>query len=244
MIGALKKILPAWQPAVHEKNAVDAYNLWCERYDDQPGNLMLDLDNDVFGKLLQGLEMNNKQVADIGCGTGRHWPKMYRQSPAGLTGFDVSAGMLGCLKAKFPDADIQVISDDSFPQIPDNSYDVIVSTLTVAHIENIEQALQAWSRMLKYQGDIIITDFHPDALAYGGKRTFEYQKKKIAIQNFVHYVRDLKELLMQEGFRLVAMEERYVDENVKHYYQAKNALQVYERFNGSKMIYGMHLKRG
>ena len=62
---------------VKEKQSVEAYDLWAENYDAQPGNLMLDMDEKVFVELLSEISIEGKQVADIGCGTGRHWPKMF-----------------------------------------------------------------------------------------------------------------------------------------------------------------------
>ena len=50
-----------------------AYDLWSEKYDHQPDNLMLALDEEIFSALLEGLNLQNKIIADIGCGTGRHW---------------------------------------------------------------------------------------------------------------------------------------------------------------------------
>jgi len=246
MIETLKKIIgrSVSRPAVVEKNSVEAYDLWSDEYDAQPGNLMLVLDELVFSGLLYAIDIKNKHVADIGCGTGRHWDKIFKKAPASLTGFDVSQGMLNRLQAKFPEAKIQQITDNLFSEIPDASYDVIVSTLTVAHIEDLGSALKAWCRILKEKGDIIITDFHPNALAYGGKRTFEHQKKQIAVQNFVHYVADIKIELLKYKLQLVSIDERVVDESMKHYYTAKNALPVYEKFKGSKIIYGIHLRRG
>jgi len=246
MFGTLKRIIGrgGYQAALQEKNSVDAYNLWAENYDRQPGNLMLDLDNEIFTVLLAGIDLSHKQVADIGCGTGRHWNKIFACNPQSLTGFDVSPGMLDRLQAKFPQANTQVIKDNLFTGVADASFDAIISTLTVAHIKDIEQALRAWCRILKDDSDLIITDFHPDAIAFGGKRTFEHEKKQVAVQNFVHYVGEIRAMLLKYGFSLVRIEERKVDEPLKHYYMAKNALPVYEKFKGSKIIYGMHLKRG
>jgi hypothetical protein len=42
---------------------------------------------------------------------------------------------------------------------------------------------------------------------------------------------------------VVRKQEKIVDESVKHYYAAKNALPVYEKFKGSRIIYGIHLRR-
>lgn len=227
-----------------EKNSAEAYDLWSANYDAQPGNLMLDLDEILFSKLLDKTILQNKAVADIGCGTGRHWPKIFQKRPLSLTGFDVSEGMLNKLKEKFPDADIHKITDDLFSTIGDDTFDVIVSTLTIAHIENLEQTLLAWCRILKTNGEIIITDFHPKLLAFGGKRTFRYNNMKLAVRNFVHSVNTIKDIFKENGFRVLAEEEIMIDESVKHYYTQQNALAVYEQFKNFPVIYGIHLKRG
>jgi ubiquinone/menaquinone biosynthesis C-methylase UbiE len=226
-----------------EKGSVEAYDIWSVNYDDQPGNLMLDLDDTLFSDLLRGLNLAKKKVADIGCGTGRHWDKLLKHKPKILTGFDVSAGMLKRLEQKFPEAQTYQITDNLFADVHDQSYDVIISTLTIAHIKNIEEALQAWCRILKPGGDIIITDFHPSTLAYGGKRTFKHHNKQIAVQNYVHQLSDIKEIMLNNNCTLIAHEEVKIDEKVKHYYANQNALHVYESYKGFPIIYGLHFKK-
>jgi len=228
---------------IPEKDAGEAYNIWSAQYDAQPANLMMDLDEQVFGRLLNRVVLTNKGVADIGCGTGRHWAKMQQQHPARLAGFDVSAGMLERLRAKFGSAETHLISDNLFSDIPNGSFDVIVSTLTMAHIQNLQEALLSWSCILKPQSDILITDFHPDALATGGKRTFKSGHQTIAIKNFVHHIDCIVDILAVNGFELAYREQIPVDASMKHYYEQHNALHVYEKFEGMPMIYGLHLQR-
>ncbi len=228
---------------IEDKDVVEAYDIWAENYDLQPGNLMLDLDEILFAKLLANLNLENKAIADIGCGTGRHWAKIFQQNPESLTGFDVSPGMLKKLSDKFPEAKTYVIADNNFEDIANDTYDAILSTLTVAHIEGIEDALQTWCRIIKKHGDMIITDFHPNALASGGKRTFRHGNKHIAVQNFVHTTDIIKQIILKEGFTVIAHQEIKVDETVKHYYEQQNALHVYEKFKGQSIIYGIHFRR-
>ena len=229
---------------IEERPSEEAYDLWSANYDRQPGNLMLDMDEALFPELLGGLLLEGKEVADIGCGTGRHWAKLFQANPQRLTGFDVSGGMLQRLQEKYPEAHTRKITDNRFADVPDGCFDVIVSTLTVAHIQNLDEALKAWSRILKPTADIIITDFHPDVLANGGKRTFRHGNRSMAVENFVHHVHEIEQLLTSQGFKVVQRKERVIDESVKHYYQAQHALPVYEQFTGARMIYGLHLSRG
>ncbi len=245
MIQTVKKYIKqhVFPSRTQEKGVVEAYDLWADNYDAQPGNLMLDLDDKIIINLFADVEFKNKEVADIGCGTGRHWAKVFRKSPASLTGFDVSQGMLDKLTAKFPSAQTYRITDNHFSAIPDHTYDVVLSTLTVAHIADMEEALNAWSRIAKLNSDIIITDFHPDALAFGGKRTFRHQNAQIAVQNFVHPTDTIKNILLKQGFHAVNEVEKRVDESVECYYREQNALHVYEKFKGFPIIYGIHFKR-
>ena len=246
MIDTLKKYIrkSIGSNKIKERNVVEAYDIWAPEYDSQPGNLMLDLDELVFTELLNSIDLESKYIADIGCGTGRHWSKLRQKDIAGLTGFDLSPGMLSMLKEKFPETETHVITDNRFTSVTDKTYDLIVSTLTVAHIKNIDEALAAWSRILMDSGDIIITDFHPSALASGGQRTFKHGNGHIAVQNFVHSTATIISILEKHNFELVAKLEKTVDETVKHYYQAQNAMHVYEKFKGFPIIYGLHFRRG
>ncbi|MDN3548000.1 class I SAM-dependent methyltransferase [Mucilaginibacter aquaedulcis] len=246
MLGTIKNYIQnrVSGKAVTEKSAVEAYDLWSDDYDKQPDNLMLHLDGKLFYYLISQINIQGKQVADIGCGTGRHWSVIFDKQPGALTGFDVSGGMLQKLKEKYPQAQIRQITDNLFSDVPDETYDVIISTLTVAHIENIEEALQSWTRLLKSGGDMIITDFHPHTLAFGGKRTFKHNNAVMTVRNYVHPIYTIKDVLLRNNFQLMSQEEIKIDESMKPFYTKQNAMHVFEKYNGFPVIYGIHLKKG
>jgi ubiquinone/menaquinone biosynthesis C-methylase UbiE len=243
MLSALKGYLQNKISSPPEKPVVEAYDAWSGTYDFQPGNLMLDLDEQLFTELVKNTDLQNKRVADIGCGTGRHWQKLYSLKPNLIIGFDVSEGMLNQLKRKFPAALTQHITDNLLTMAPNEFADCLISTLTIAHIKNIDEAIAAWSRITKKGGDLFITDFHPAILARGGKRSFKHQGKSISVTNYVHPLKKVKSIFSKHGFIIVKQEEKYVDEEVKHYYETQNALHVYERYKGMPVIYGLHLKK-
>jgi ubiquinone/menaquinone biosynthesis C-methylase UbiE len=226
-----------------EKESTEAYNLWAPQYDNQPDNLMLHLDNEVFDQLLHGIELKDKVVIDVGCGTGRHWHNIIDKAPAQLVGYDVSNGMLSELRRKFPDAEVQLASDTLLTGIMDNTVDVIISTLTIAHIENIDETFSAWARVLKSGGEVLLTDFHPAVLGQGGKRDFTANNERVVIRNFVHPVGVVKATAAENELQPVIFIERFIDERVREFYHKQNALHVYERFKGMPIIYGIHLQK-
>lgn len=226
-----------------ELNAATAYDQWAGFYDDQPGNLMMDLDESIFSELLNAVSLAGKTVVDIGCGTGRHWKKIMAGNPSRLVGFDVSKKMLEQLTHKFPTAEVY-LSDGTFNELKNETADLLVSTLTIAHIENLDTTFSEWNRILKPGGDMIITDYHPDALAHGAKRTFSHESKTVVIKNHVHSTSKIRLLAKQLGYKEMRFVERNIDETVKTYYEQQDALEVFERFKNTPIIYGIHLKKG
>ncbi len=240
MLSKIRQLVSRVFP-LQETEVKEAYDIWAQSYDAQPDNLMLALDEKVFNELVERLSFYNKVIADVGCGTGRHWAKLYAKEPNRLIGYDVSQGMLKALKEKFPKAEIHQLTSNHLEELENESCDVIVSTLAAAHIEDIADAFTEWKRVLKTGGHIIITDYHPDTLAKGGNRTFTHNGKLIAVRNYVHPLIEIWSIANELGFKVDRFIEKQIDESVRHYYEKQNAIKVYEKFKGSSIIYGAHL---
>lgn len=243
MASVLRMIFGSKSSEPVEKAVGPAYDLWSASYDHQPGNLVFDMDEDLFCRFLARIDIKDKVVADIGCGTGRHWPSIFARSPSSLQGFDVSDGMLSRLKRKFPGADVVKIGEDGIPALDETSVDLVVSTLALGHIAEPEPALKAWCAALKRGGALILTDFHPEALIRGAKRTFVYRHKPVHVRSYVHPVAMVEGMLKENGLATEEKAEHLVDRSVRHYYEQKNALAVYEKFRGIPMVYGMICKK-
>src|SRR4051812_26702194 len=91
---------------VRETEPEAAYDLWAKAYDHQPLNLVLSLDKELFARMTEQITIRDREVIDVGCGTGRHWYNLLTQRPARLVGYDVSREMLRMLKLKFPGQEI------------------------------------------------------------------------------------------------------------------------------------------
>lgn len=220
-----------------------AYDLWASTYDTQPGSLMMDFDEEVFHSLLKSVDLKDKIIADIGCGTGRHWKKMLEQDPKQLIGYEVSVRMLNKLKEKFPKAVTHLMTNHRLHSLDDTSCDVLVSNLTISHIEDLEQAFKEWDRVLKPAADILITESNPELLAKGEERVFTYRNKTITIRSFVHPVEKIRAIAKQLNWQESAFTEKFIDDSVKEYYENQYALSLYEKFKGTSLVYGIHFKK-
>jgi ubiquinone/menaquinone biosynthesis C-methylase UbiE len=237
-----RRLLNLWA-VKKETAATGAYNLWAADYDSQPDNLMLALDEEIFTALLADIAVAGTVVVDVGCGTGRHWKKILSHHPKKITGFDVSENMLAMLQQKFPGSETYIIKNNLLQPLQNNSCQLLISTLTIAHIENAPAALLEWTRVLAPGGSIIITDYHPAALAKGAQRSFKHNNKTLAIKNYVHPVDTIIAVAKQLNLQDCRLIEKNIDDSMRQYYEKQNALHVFEKWKGTPVIYGLHLKK-
>lgn len=228
--------------SVPETDPAEAYDCWAENYDHQPDNLVLALDEKIFDTLIKLTGKAHPNILDVGCGTGRHWKRLLALTPAKLVGYDVSAEMLAVLSRKFAGADLHLQSGQ-FLNEQDGSFDLVVSTLTLAHIPDAKLAIAEWFRVLKLGGHIILTDFHPEALSKGGRRTFLYKGERVSVKNHIHPLPKVLSSAIAMGLELLHLVERHTDESVREWYMKQDALPLYEKFYGTPIIYGCCLKK-
>ncbi len=222
---------------------VEAYRIWSESYDSEKDNLMLYYDDIILRKLIYETNLKSKVILDYGCGTGRHWKEFLKFEPAKIIGCDISPEMLVKLKSKYVNAEVHLISNNMLSFLENNCCDVLISTLVIAHIKNVEELFVEWNRVLKNSGSIIITDFHPDLLSSGGARTFQTSNGVITIENYVHSVSEIERSMSSFGFKTIDLIEKKIDEDVKRFYEKQNALNVYNKFKGTSFIFGIHFSR-
>jgi len=239
----LDKIKTKIKNLLYTKHPVAAYNLLAATYDKQKGNLLMELDEQLLDKMLSRADLKGKSVVDLGCGTGRHWNKLFDHGVQKVIGVDSSKKMLEVLLGKFPTAETHLAIGSKMKEVKDLSADTIVSNLTIGYIKDIETAFREWHRILKKGGEIIITEYHPAVLQMGGGRTFKHNNKTIAVVNFVHTLGKVRALAAQMNWKETGFSEKSIDESLRDYYADQNALTTYEKFKGTKLIYGLHFTK-
>lgn len=219
-----------------------AYDLWSSTYDQERDNLLVDLDERLFTRLLERISLQGKVVVDVGCGTGRHWAKLMAKEPARLIGYDTSAGMLARLREKYPLAEVHRVDDHQLQGLPRESCDVVASTLALGHISDVAAALGEWARVMKPGGHALITDLHPKAAALS-RCTFEHRGTVHAVRLHVHPLTAIQDAARANQLTTVGFEVAPVDDTSREYFAARNALDSYERVRGVPFIYGLHLRK-
>jgi ubiquinone/menaquinone biosynthesis C-methylase UbiE len=223
---AIRRFVSREQPL----DAAQAYDLWARSYDSQSDNLLIYLDDQVFAAMNEGISYEGKVIADIGCGTGRHWGNLFSKKPSRLIGYDVSKKMLRILRQKFPQAETHVLKGNSLQALPDGSCDIIISNLVIGYIEDLGEAFAEWNRVLKHNGVVMITELHPEALQKGsGVRSFSHDERTLQIKNYIHPLQKIGTLATALQWEALSYIERRVDESIRPFYLAQDAPHLYER---------------
>ncbi|HEY2380801.1 MAG TPA: class I SAM-dependent methyltransferase [Terriglobia bacterium] len=220
---------------------VEGYDRWAATYDAQAENVVFVLEAALFTELVSRIEIEGKTLVDVGCGTGRHWKEILSRYPARLIGVDPSHGMLERLKASHPDAHLLSSPGDRIAGIEDASCDVILSTLALAHIPSVAHAMREWSRILRAGGAILLTDFHPDAIQAGMKRTFTSGGETLEIEHHSTSLERLQEIALDERLTPLFVDERVIDESVRPFFERAQYLEAYDRNKNVALVFGMHL---
>ena len=132
--------------------------LWGEGYL-SPGGL------DEIKRLLSGIDLNNKQVLDIGCGAGGITMSLAKEFGAKrVTGIDVEKPVVETARSRVGTAglsdviEIKLVTPGPF-DFADESFDIVFSKDSIIHIADKEFLAREAYRMLKPQGWFVASDW-------------------------------------------------------------------------------------
>jgi ubiquinone/menaquinone biosynthesis C-methylase UbiE len=203
----LRRWLPFRGPGRH-LSPRDAYRLWSETYGLELEHPVFALESEIWGELLSKAAVAGKTVMDIGVGTGRHWNELVSLGPRDVYGVDISREMLDRLRARFPDATVYERTGTRLDAFSDASVDLIASSLMLGHVREVGDELREWTRILRDGGEIVYTDFHPEALEAGARRTFGYRGRIFEVESHCHAVPRLRALFASLHWEIEGFQER------------------------------------
>jgi len=208
-------------PEISKVDAREGYRLWAPSYAAETATSFLD--DELARGLLRGLPQTH--LLDAGCGVGRR----IRDIPNAI-GLDQSPEMLAAGEARNV-----VIGDVRTMPFASGCFDMIWCRLVLGHLPDALPAYHEFARVCMPGGYIFVTDFHPDAVAAGHRRTFNAAEGTVhEVEHYVHV--DHVQLAAQSGLTLVASSEGAVGPSVRKFYVSGIGLNAYKRDVGLKLV--------
>lgn len=143
-------------------------------------------------------DFKDKRVLDLGCGYGWHCIYAMEHGASSVVGVDISHKMLEVAKEKthFPQVEYKccAIEDVEFPE---ESFDVILSSLAFHYVADYEILVKKIYRILKSGGNLVFT-------AYGTQDWYYNEKEKYCIFRWIIIIMRANEQLCfgRKGYKI------------------------------------------
>jgi SAM-dependent methyltransferase len=153
--------------ATREVDASEGYARWAASY--APGhNPLIAVEEPRVAELLASLPVTT--ALDAGAGTGRHALAIARRGIP-VVALDQSPEMLAAVERAAHEEALPVetmVASLAAPlPLADERFDLIICALVLTHIPDLARAIGELARVLRPGGHLLVTDFHPAAVARG-----------------------------------------------------------------------------
>lgn len=184
-----------------------AYDDWSAVYD-ADNNATRDLNAEVLRGELEAF--TGKDVLEIGCGTGLNtvW---IAESARSVVAVDFSSGMLAKARERVRSDCVRFVQHDirnAWP-VTAASFDVVITTLVLEHIEHLDPIFVELKRVLRPGGMAYLAELHPERQRRGSQGRFATQDGSlILVSSTIHHEADYELAGMNAGLQLVCRKDR------------------------------------
>src|SRR6185369_3627903 len=182
---------------------IEAYRRWAPGWETDPSPIV-SLESRYLKSWLDGLD--GKTVFDLSCGPGR-WLAYARAQGAVVFGMDFCREMLLEARKKPGLAGRLALADTCRLPLASGCADIAVCALSLGHVFEMESAVSELARTVRRGGALLISDFHPDAIRRGWKRTFRSGGQSYEIETYPYTKERLIECASTAGLQLLDLVE-------------------------------------
>ncbi len=147
---------------VNRGDSLTGYRQWSATYD-EPRNDLFDCDEPIMHEILDKLPAG--VALDAACGTGRYAAYLAARGHK-VVGVDSSPDMLDRARARVPDGEF-LLGDLRQLPLPDDTVDIVVSGLALAHVPALGPVMAELARVLRPGGHLVISDAHHELVLRG-----------------------------------------------------------------------------
>ena len=174
----------------------DGYERWAPTYDHFPNPLLAREQRHVF-PLLPSLR--NRCVLDLACGTGRWLTRLLADDARLAVGVDLSSAMLRVAGEKKGLSGRVVQGDCLRLPFRPSTFDFSICSFALGHIQDLRSTAAEFSRVMKPDSDLFVTELHPEAYAKGWRTGFRDQQSAVQFHTLPHSAEDILRAFYSAG---------------------------------------------
>lgn len=178
---------PPYSDSISVQSAapVAGYTIWAPTYDtENQTNPLIPLEAVVLDELLKPAGSPGARALDAACGTGRQAPRLLSLGYE-VTGTDATHAMLEVARRRNPEATYLEGDVRALP-VPDGHFDLVLTTLALTHVSELEKVVEEFARVLRPGGRAVIVDVHPVQVLLGSQVVVGEPGESRAVRNYTH----------------------------------------------------------
>lgn len=190
-------------------SAREGYARWQSTYDDTVQDIMdlrvLDLVTSVAWEQV-------RQVADLGCGSGRTAAWLTAKGVTTIDGVDITPEMLARARARGVHRRVEE-ADARATGLPPGEYDLVTCSLVDEHLPQLAPLYREARRLIGAAGTFIVVGYHPFFMMASGMPThFDGDDGPVAIETYVHLPSDHVAAARDAGLVAAELVEAVIDD--------------------------------
>ena len=189
----------------------EGYALWAASYDHEI-NPLIAIEEPHVELILSSLAPTT--ALDAGTGTGRYARKLAQRGFT-VSAVDQSPEMLKVAKRHAEEDQLKIsFHHGTLEVLPfqANQFGLVVCGLVLCHLSDLAQTMREFSRVTKDSGYLLITDFHPGAVAEGWRTVSVQAEALYLLPNPNHSLDDYRDALEAAGYTILDRIDLYVRE--------------------------------
>lgn len=223
--------MTAVRPSSPPLPAPEAYRRWAASYDEE--SALTHLENRSVLSLTPPLR--GRSLLDAGCGSGRRMPDG-DAGPGRYVGVDLVPEMLAG-RPRVAGAAGYVAADVRALPFPPGVFDVVWLRLAVGHLGELHGAYHDLGRVAGPQCRLLVSDFHPRAVAAGHARTFRDVDGCLhAVEHHVHTEEDHRRAAARTGWSVQQVLDVAAGEPERPFYERAGRLHQFDAEQGLPLV--------
>ena len=215
----------------------EAYRRWAPSYAGETAISFLE--DGLVARLTP--DMADMLLLDAGCGTGR---RLHDCGARFAIGIDNSPEMLAAGGDTSGRRGFRTIVGDvrALP-FADGWFDVVWCRLVIGHVADCHAVYAELARVAAPGATVIVSDFHPAAIAAGHRRSFRDNAVEIAIEHHVHTLEKHLEAACAGGLTAPEIGEAPIGPPVRHFYARAGREALYREHLGLPVVLAIAFRR-
>ena len=219
--------------------AGEAYRHWAPRYEDETA--VSALEDRIVRERTPSVD--GRELLDAGCGTGRRL-RPHVAAARRAVGVDLVPEMLGVGRAIEEPVPLVAADVRSLP-FPEASFDLLWCRLVLGHLPDLSPAYRELGRVGRSGADLIVSDFHPAAVAAGHSRTFRDAEGRLrTVEHHVHVASDHTAAATAAGWTVRSVLDVPAGQEERRFWERAGRLDQFENERELPLVLALWFRRG